>query len=64
MSIRKIIFFLGGLSFTPTIINHFKLDFKRKKELFESIDDIKKGTRGLIKFSYNQIKDIIEGDSN
>ena len=57
MSIRKIIFFLGGLSFTPTIINHFKLDFK-------SIDDIKKGTRGLIKFSYNQIKDIIEGDSN
>ena len=62
MSFKKVFFFLAGLPLIPMAINHFNIDIKNKEELFESIDHIKKGSKGLIKFSYNQIKEMLEGD--
>ncbi len=62
MSFKKVFFFLAGLPLIPIAINHFNIEVKNKEELFESVEHIKKGTKGLLRFSYNQIKEILESD--
>ena len=62
MSFKKIFIFLAGLPAVPLAINHFNIEVKNKEELFESVEHIKKGSKGLLKFSYNQIKEILESD--
>ena len=39
---------------TRDLNNIFDIEIKNKEELFESIDYIKKGTKGIVKFSYHQ----------
>ena len=63
MSLKHFVGTLAGISVIPIIIKHFDIEIKNKEELFESIDYIKKGTKGIVKFSYHQIKDILE-DNN
>ena len=62
MSFKKVFFFLAGLPAVPLAINHVNIDIKNIEELFECVEHIKKGSKGLIRFSYNQIKEILEGD--
>lgn len=62
MSFKKVFFLLAGLPLIPIAINHFNIEVKNKEQLFESVEHIKKGTKGLLRFSYNQIKEILEND--
>jgi hypothetical protein len=62
MSFKKIFCFLSVLPLIPVAINHFDIEINNKQELFDSVDHIKKGSKGLLRFSYNQIKEILEGD--
>jgi len=63
MSLKHLVGAITGISIVPIIIKHFDIEIKNKEELIQSIDHIKKGTKGILKFSYNQIKDILE-DNN
>jgi hypothetical protein len=62
MSFKKLFFTLGAIPLIPIFINHFNIEIKNKEELFKSVDHIKKGTKGIIKFTYDQIKEILEGE--
>ena len=62
MNLKQIVILVSGISLVPVLINHFDIDIKNKKDLIDSVDHIKKGTAGLIRFSYGQIKDFLESN--
>jgi hypothetical protein len=60
MNLKQIVVLVSGISLFPVLVNHFDIDIKNKEDLVESVDHIKKGTAGLVRFTYGQIKDFLE----
>ena len=62
MNLKQIVILVSGISLVPVLINHFDIEISNKKELIDSVEHIKKGTAGLVRFSYGQIKDFLESN--
>jgi hypothetical protein len=62
MNLKQIVVLVSGISLVPVLINHFDIEIKNKKELIDSVEHIKKGAAGLVRFSYCQIKDFLESN--
>lgn len=64
MSLKQILFTVSGISVIPLVIKHFDIKLNNEEELFKNINKISSGTKGLLKYSFNEFKNFLEFDDN